>query len=178
MDNNSAFGQLLEKGQSTATNTFSDVTNSLKSQVFGDQNTQTQQPALNTIPNNQPEVSNQQLQDSQDQTRDMVRDFYAPGDDAAIGQSIPLPNDEERLAKTRQELQVQKQKYNDLHREVYYDPLFAYEQKKPEPTKAEEQEEEKQDKMQELAQSQAKKDQDIALQRQQTKTETSPGTIG
>lgn len=178
MDNNSAFGQLLEKSQNTTTNTISSVAKSLKHQVLGDfddEEPQIQQSTASSVPNNQPEVYSQE---AQEQTRDIVKDFYAPSDDLTPNSNITSQNDQEKLANTRQELQAQKQKYSDLHREVYYDPLFAYEQKKEEPTKAEEQEEEKQNKMQELAQTQAKKDQDINLQRQQTKTETSPGTIG
>ena len=174
MDNNSAFGQFLEEGQNIAANTISDVTNSIKNQTLGDQNA-AQQQALNSTPNQQSEISNQQ---AQEQTRDIVRDFYAPSDDLTSNPNNSSQSDQERLTQTRQDLQLQKQKYNDLHREVYYDPLFAYEQKKPEPTKAQEQEEEKQDKTQELAQAQAKKDQDLNLQRQQTKTEANPGVAG
>lgn len=180
MDPNSKIGEVLEKGQQITDTAVSDVATSVKGQIIGEKKpvaNQTQQ--ISPQPQNTPQANTDEAsvvpQAEQEWTKEVVQDFYSQSDQ--VTQTTPAQsaaNDEANLAKTREELK----QYQNLHKEVYYDPLFAYENKKPEPSKAEEAEEEKQVKMQELAQKQAKKDQDIAVQRAQTTVEVNRGVSG
>lgn len=172
MDKNGNLGQILEQGKSGVTSTVTDVSQSVKNQLIGeesspDNSTQTQNPNQN-LP---------QSLESPDMTKEVVKDFYAPSQDLPNTAS-EAQNDSDKLAKVRRDLQEQKQLGYELHKSTYYDPLFAYEQKKPEPTKAQEQEEDKREKMQELAIKQKKKNDDISIQIAQTKTEANPGVMG
>ena len=76
---------------------------------------------------------------------------------------------------------------HELHKEGYYDPLIAYENKKPgeeagedegAAKRVEEQEKEEEQKKMELEEKKAKDDQDIATARAQTKTEANRGAMG
>lgn len=171
MDPNSALGELLEKNQNIVKATVSDVTNSFKGQVLGDK--KVSQSSQQLSPQIQQPASGEPFQNSTDYTREVVGDFYAPSENIAqSSQSAQsFQNDQANLTKIRQELQ-------SLHNEVYYKPLFAYEEKKPEKRLADKIEEEDQAKMMDLQQKEAEKTPPIALQRAQTSTEINRGVSG
>lgn len=183
IDPNSQVGEILEKGQKVTDTAVSDVTTSLKGQILGDKKpaNQAQNTSQNAQPLPQAQIPSQDVNTAseamaaQESTKEVVSNFYSLSDQTT--QQTPSQSaaeDQANLVKTREELK----QYQDLHKEVYYNPLFAYENKKEEKSKAQEIEEEKQVKMQELAQTQAKKDQDIAVQRAQTTVEVNRGVSG
>lgn len=168
MDNNSTIGQLFEQGKAVVDDGISDVATTTKKQVLGDNNsTQNQNTAQNISDSSSPSGEANSTPD----TMELVGDFYAPSNDSKFKTAVNM-DDPNELQKVRQKLQEEKSLYHQLHKDVYYDPLFAYENKKPEPTKADEQEQEEQQKMQSLATEQKKKDEDIALHRAQASIET------
>ncbi len=174
MDKNSQIGELLEKGQSTATNVVGDTANLVKSQVLGDEKKpQATQPANIQTPGE----SVPQQQESTERTKEVVGDFYAPSERAGQQNPAANPSDEEKLAQVRQQLQGEKLSYQQLHDEVYYNPLFAYEKGKAsqEERPAEYAQKEKQLDLEKDSEAQAKKDQDIATQRAQRHIEIKPG---
>lgn len=189
IDPNSKIGEILEKGQSVADTTISDVSSTVKGQVIGDKKpvsqatqAQSQAPSQQALSQqNTVGESAQVTQADHDRTKEVVNDFYSLSDDIhsqSQAQLTSAANDEQQLAQTRAELKQQQQLAQDQHKEVYYDPLFAYEHKKPEPSKAEVAEEERKVKMEELASTQAKKDKDLAVQRAQTTIEINRGVSG
>ena len=168
MDPNSAVGELLEKGQNTTTTTISDVTNALKGQVLGSK--KVSRFSQNSVPQVKQPISSESAQSSNDHTKEVVSDFYAPSE--SIPQSSEsFQSNQANLAKIRQELQ-------SLHTQVYYKPLFAYEEKKPEKRVAEKIEQEDWQKMQELEQKQKEKVPPLSVQRAQTSTEINRGVSG
>ncbi|MBI2026005.1 MAG: hypothetical protein HYT06_01340 [Candidatus Levybacteria bacterium] len=179
MDKNSQIGELLEKGQTTVTNAVGDSANIVKAQVLGDE--KKPKTLVNPANSQQPSelIPPEQLQ-AQEHTREAVKDFYAPSED------LPLPpqpgeSDEQKLTKIRQELQGQKSKHQALHEEVYYNPLFAYEQKSTQQEQerpAEAVLRQKQQDLQQDLEKQAKKDQDIAVQRAQKHVEIKGAIAG
>lgn len=183
------FGEMLEKGQQTVQNTVksavSDVAGSVAGQIGvkpeASPNTQgkTQSQAQNQTQNlskAEPAISQAA---SSPETMELVKEFYAPSDDAQVA-SAQNPQQEQavaqqKLAKLRQE----------LHQETYYEPLIAYEKKKPGQQEAEgaaerveKQEKEEEQKKMELEQKEAKKEQDIATSRAQRATEANRGVAG
>ena len=187
IDPNSQIGEILEKGQKVTDTAISDVATSVKGQIIGEKNPagQTQNISQITQPPPQAQIPSQDTNTASEamaaaeQTREVVADFYSQSDQvvqAAPSQSSAA--DEANLAKTREELKKQQELYQSLHKQVYYDPLFAYENKREEKSKAQEIEEEKQVKMQELAQTQAKKDKDLAVRKAQTTVEINRGVSG
>jgi len=195
MDKNGMLGEMLEKGQSAAVktvkNVVSDVAGSVKGQIAGlpdetnaqsqAQNPQSQQQAGNS---NQPTVpSENSTQASSDgvanptleseQTKEMVKDFYAPSSDTI--QIVP-PEQVEKV-EAQKIAQLRKQ----LHEEVYYGPLINYKKQHPEERQAEKVEREEKEekfKMQELEQKKAKEGQDIAITKAQTAVEANRGQSG
>ena len=152
IDPNNQLGEIIEKGQNTTAAQVSDIAQRLKGQVLGSDK---------KTPQVQPETLPQDI-GSSDRTTEMVKDLYSPSTSTTPVASVQA--DTQKLASVRQQLQA-------MHRQTYSDPLFDYEKRKPEPTKAEEQEQEEKNKLQELAQKQEKKDNDIALQRAKTSIE-------
>ncbi len=178
MDKNGQVGELLEKGQSTVTNVVSDAANSVKSQVLGDE--KKPQVVQSGTVQNHGESSPQQQQEASQRTKEVVSDFYSPSQE--LGQQPVAANigDEEKLLKIRQELQQEKLSHQQLHEEVYYKPLFAYEQRQGNQAErpAETAQREKHQDLEEHLEVQAKKDQDIATQRAQRHIEINPGVAG
>ncbi len=175
MDKNSQIGELLEKGQSTATNVVGDTANLVKSQVLGDE--KKPQATQSANPQIQSEPSLQQEQESIDRTKEVVGDFYAFSERGGQQNPVANPSDEQRLAQIRQQLQGEKLSHQQLHEEVYYNPLFAYEKGKAgqEERPAEYAQKEKQLDLEKDSEAQVKKDQDIATQRAQRHIEIKPG---
>ena len=185
IDPNSQIGEILEKGQKVTDTAISDVATSVKGQIIGEKKPATQTQNTSQIAQPPAQVQSQDVNTASEamaaaeQTREVVADFYSQSDQvvqAAPSQSSAA--DEANLAKTREELKKQQELYQSLHKQVYYDPLFAYENKREEKSKAQEIEEEKQVKMQELAQTQAKKDKDLAVRKAQTTVEINRGVSG
>jgi hypothetical protein len=171
-------GELIEKGQKTTSNTVSDIADTFAEQVGvppktgSSQNNQlgNQQKASQ----DQTAVSQSSLQGAEvsEATKEIVEDFYAPSDTSSnSSQNSSEPQTQAKLAKVRQELLQQ-------HKTEYYDPLFAYENKKQEPTKAEAMEQEENRKMQELQINQQKKNEDISITRAQIAIEANRGVAG
>lgn len=171
MDPNSQVGELFEKGQNATTSTISDVANALKGQILGDK--KSTPSSQNSTSQSQQPVSSESVQNSTDRTKEVVGDFYAPSESVSqqTQNSQSLQNDQANLVKIRQELQ-------SLHNEVYYKPLFAYEEKKSEKRVADRIEEDDQKKMIELQEKEAKKTPPLSVQRAQTSTEINRGVSG
>jgi len=169
MDKNGQIGELLEKGQTTVTNTVQDAANVVKTQILGDE-----KPLQQKAPAAQPqgELPREQA-DIQDYTREAVSNFYSPSE-GSPSLSQASETDDQKLAKIRQELDGEKQKHRELHEEVYYKPLISYEQRQAsqqEERPAETADREKQHDLQAHIEKQEKKDQDIATQRAQRQVE-------
>jgi hypothetical protein len=179
MDKNGMFGELLEQGQQTVQNTVKSTVSTVAGQI-GVQN------KTNNV--HQPQDQSQQpqaLQSSESanveaastpETMDLVKEFYAPSSDAqaSVNPAQEQAETQAKLAQLRQE----------LHSAEYYEPLIAYETKKPgqgeeataEKLEREEQEEEQEEMV--LEQKKAKDDQDIATIRAQTAIESNRGAAG
>jgi hypothetical protein len=171
------FGEILEQGKQTTTNTvktaISDTANSISGQIGikNETNARVQNPTKqaanqadeNVLPNQQTGVDNEF-------TKEMVEDFYAPSSNASPGSR---PKNQEEYETQQKLLKIRQ----DLHNETYYDPLFAYEHKKEEKP-AETVQREEQQQMQELAQNQEKKLPPLAVQRAQTSVEINRGVSG
>lgn len=180
------FGELLEQGQQVVQNTVksavSDVAQAAAGQIGlpnekngGQQKPQAQQQVQQST---QPPAESSVAQAaSSPETIDLVKEFYAPSDVAQAATANPAQEQAQtqaKLAKLRQE----------LHSGEYYQPLIAYETKKPgqgEEATAEklerEEKEEKQEKMM-LEEKKAKDSQDIATSRAQRATEANRGVAG
>lgn len=180
MDKPQIVGELIEKGQKTTSNTVSDIADTFAEQI----GVTPKSASAQNQTSNQPQTSQDQTSSSGNQqgaevseaTKEIVEDFYAPSDNSQNTSSNPSSDSSEpqvqaQLAKVRQELLQQ-------HKSEYYDPLFAYENKKPEPTKAQVMEQEEKMKMQELQISQQKKNEDIATTRAQIAVEANRGVAG
>ncbi|MGA2911823.1 MAG: hypothetical protein ABSE17_04320 [Candidatus Levyibacteriota bacterium] len=184
MDKNGMFGEMLEKGQQTVGNTVksavSDVAGSVAGQVgikneknSGQQKPQVQQPT-------QPPAENSAAQAASSQeTMELVKEFYAPSDDV---QATTAKNSQQEQVETQAKLTKLRQ---ELHQETYYEPLIAYEKKKPgqqeeegAAERVEKQEKEEKQKKMELEQKKAKEEQDIATNRAQRATEANRGVAG
>jgi hypothetical protein len=180
MDPNSTFGELIEKGQNaaantvqnTAKNTASDVVNTVKGQITGKNEGTAGKPQVQSqtqaspLPNVLPESGNASSENGEF-AREMVSDFYSPSrqtSQAAL-EGREQQQTDEKLIKVRQELK-------NLHMETYYNPLFEYENKKPEERPAEKVERQKMEDLQDLQQKEEKKALPIALQHAQTAIET------
>jgi hypothetical protein len=188
MDKMGVFGEMLEKGQQTVQSTakaaVSDVTNTVAGQIgvkpeaSPDAQGKTQvrpQNQTQALPKTEPTVLQAA---SSSETLDLVKEFYAPSDDVQAPNAARNPQQEQaetqaKLAKLRQE----------LHQSTYYDPLIAYETKKPQEEEAvaekveREEKEEDREKI-ELQQKKAKDTQDIATSRAQRATEANRGVAG
>lgn len=155
IDPNSVVGELLEKGQNTTKAQVGDIANRLKGQIIGDE----KKPSQTSVQDRNPQADAL----AAEQTQEMVKDLYSPSTQKTPVASVQ--NDAVQLANVRKQLQ-------SMHQSTYVDPLFSYENKKREPTKAEEKEQDERQKMQELAVVQEKKNKDSALQMKQRSIET------
>jgi hypothetical protein len=184
------FGEMLEKGQQTVPKTVksavSDVAGSVagqlgvkpeaspdaqgkaQTQAQNQAQAQSQPPAENTIPQAA----------SSPETKELVKEFYAPSDDSApaspADKQKAQAEAQQKLAKLRQE----------LHQSTYYEPLIAYEKKKPgqeeegAAERVEKQEKEEEQKKMELEEKKAKESKDIATSRAQRAVEANRGVAG
>ncbi|HUD04723.1 MAG TPA: hypothetical protein VMR59_01930 [Patescibacteria group bacterium] len=188
MDKAGMFGELLEQGQQTVQNTVksavSDVAGSVTSQLGvkpeaspdnqGKTQSQNQNQTQNT-PKVEPSILKAA---SSPETIDLVKEFYAPSQDvppdsAQVKQQEQMET-QQKLAKLRQE----------LHQGEYYEPLIAYETKKPgreeegAAEKVEREEKEEEQKKMELEEKKAKEKQDISTSRAQRAVEANRGVAG
>lgn len=172
-------GEFIEKGQKTTSNVVSDIADSVSEQVGVAKPTSQQQAAGSSsgqVGQSQQDPNAQGAEVSE-ATKEIVEDFYAPSDknpntlQSSSQNQNPTTDTQDKLARVRQELLQQ-------HTSEYYDPLFAYENKKPEATKADVIEQEDYKKMQELALDQQKKNEDIALVNAKTAVEAHRGAAG
>ncbi len=170
MDKQSQVGELLEKGQSTTTKAVTDVTNSLKSQVVGNQKA-SDSPAAPRISLGDGPAPVEDPQVSAQRTKAVVSDFYAPSSEVVQAPAqTSQGTDEQKLTKVRQELLTEQEKHKALHDKVYYNPLFAYEQRKgqqQEERPAETAQRQQMEDLQKETEQKAKTDSDIATQRAQ-----------
>lgn len=173
MDPIGDIGQILEQGQQAAVNTVqqtaknsvSDVSSSVKTQITGNNEGIAGKPqALGQ--------SSLPLENG-DFAKEMVSDFYSPSSQntQAVQESQEQAQTNEKLSKVRQELK-------SLHMEVYYNPLIAYENKKPEERPAESVERQKMEDLKELQLKEQQKAPPIAVKMAQTTTEVNRGVAG
>jgi hypothetical protein len=190
MDKMGMFGEMLEKGQQTVQNTVkstaSDVAGSVSSQlgvkqeaspdaqaktqtqVQGQTQNQAQPPTENVVPQAA----------SSTETKELVKEFYASSDDAP-----PVSLQDKQKAQTEAQQKLAKLR-QELHQGTYYDPLIAYETKKPQDEeegaaeRVEKQEKEEEQKKMQLEEKKAKETQDIATSRAQRTTEANRGVAG
>lgn len=169
-------GELIEKGQQTTTSATSDVVSTVQDQVgLKNESASPKQTAnTNVIQQDQsasrnvsePTHSNQSSE-TNERTKEMVKDFYSPSDDYVqntVQQQEQVDTDQ-RLVQVRQQL------HQELHNEVYYHPLINPE-KPVEESKVDQLEQQKQQELQELQIKEAQKPQPLAVQRAQISTET------
>jgi len=164
-------GELIEKGQKSASLAASDVTQTVQDQVGLKNEASSQSPQVQNQ-TQQPQETPRAFDEDNERTKEVVQDFYAPSDDTQNRVGDPNALDQQKLAQVRQQL------YQELHNEVYYNPLFAYESKQQVERPAEVAEQKEQQKMQELEIKQVKKSQDLAVLRKQTTVEANRGTVG
>ena len=183
MDKNSAFGELMEKGQqATVANTqkvASDIAGSVAGQLGfknekGANDTQNSQQQVQQAPASVPQEGTGQpteaLEDNE-LTKEMVEDFYSPSTN--IPQNTSSDQQEEMI--TQQKLAELRRQ---LHQEVYYDPLVNPKKQEEEERSAERVERQEKEEMQDLEQKEADKPPPIAVQRAQTSTEMNRGVAG
>lgn len=179
MDPSDAFGEIIEQGQQTTTNTIksavSDVKSSVSDQVgFKNKNTNGQANVQGQPQDQQSQQPGEQSQSPQataeeaQRTKDMVSDFYAPSTDTPA--NITKQQDEATAQKKLVELRKK------LHDEVYYIPL-TNPRKTEEERPAERVERQEKQEMQDLQTQQAEKPPPLDIQRAQ-KIERYPGAGG
>jgi hypothetical protein len=185
MDKNGMFGELLEQGQQVVQNTVksavSDVAGTVAGQAGIKNETNNSGNKTQTQVKNQtqaPTESSTLQAASTSETMDLVKEFYAPSE----GITPVSPDDKQ------QEQQITQQKLEKLRQELhsgeYYQPLIAYETKKPgeeeegAAQRVEKQEKEEEQKKMELEEKKAKGDQDIATNRAQRAVESNRGVAG
>ncbi len=170
-------GEILEQGghasADAAKTAASDVTHSFQGQV-GIKNepgsTALQQQGQDQAMQAEPVVNLSNANLANEETAELVRDFYAPTQSAAA--ATPQMQEE---AMTQQKLTKLRQ---DLHDQTYYDPLFSYEHKQEERPAETAEKEEEQKKMMELEQKEEEKKLPLAVQRAQTSIEVNRGVSG
>jgi hypothetical protein len=188
MDKAGMFGEMLEKGQQTVQNTVksavSDVAGTVVGQIgvkpeaspdaSGKAQSQNQNQAQSS-PKAEPSIPRAA---STPETIDLVKEFYAPSDD---NQKVAPADKQQVDAQTQQKIAQLRQ---ELHKGDYYDPLIAYETKKPgqeedgAAERVEKQEKEEKQKKMELEEKKAKESKDIATLRAQRAVEANRGVAG
>jgi hypothetical protein len=182
---------MLEKGQHTAANAVKSAVSDVAGSVAGQIGVKTE-----ASPDNQGGVQNQGQTNAQNQTqkptetsqvraasteetKQFVKEFYAP--------SVELPEETIQQAQQKDQLETQQKLANlrqELHKKGYYEPLIAYETKKPQEEeentseKLEREEKEEEQKKMELEEKKAQEKQDLAKTRAQTKVEANRGVAG
>ena len=181
------FGEMLEKGQQVVQNTaksaVSDVTGSVSSQLGVKQEAspdvkgQGQSQTQAQIPPSAEPVIPQAA--SSAETKELVKEFYAPSDDTP---SVSPQDKQKAQMETQQKLAKLRQ---ELHQTEYYEPLIAYEKKKPgqeeeegAAERVEKQEKEEEQKKMQLEEKKVKETQDLATSRAQRTTEANRGVAG
>jgi hypothetical protein len=188
MDKMGIFGEMLEKGQQAVQKTVkaaaSDVAGSVgnqlgvKSEANPDTSGKTQAQTQNQNQTQTPPTENVAPQAaSTPETLEMVKEFYAPSDDTKNAAKNPQQEQlekQQKLVKLRQE----------LHKETYYDPLIAYETKKPQEEeegaaeRVEKLKKEEEQKKMQLEEKKVKETQDIATYKAQRAVEANRGVSG
>ena len=168
--------QILEQGKSAVTNAVKSTVSDISDSVSGQIGLKNEQNATQSQSQNQPQDQTQQAEAGHletERTKEMVRDFYSPSDDLVQSGQQASVSEDQQLAQVRQRLQ------QELHSQVYYEPLFAYEHNLNQ-TESKQEELERRDKqeMMELQQKQADAPPPLAVSRAQTHTETNPGVAG
>jgi hypothetical protein len=190
MDKMGMFGEMLEKGQQAVQNTVksvaSDVAGTVAGQVgvkpevspdaSGKAQSKTQnQNQTQSPPKSEPATAQAA---STPETIELVKEFYAPSSDQP---PINAKNPQQEQVETQQKLVKLRQ---ELHQGAYYEPLIAYETKKPgqeeegAAERVEKQEKEEEQKKMELEEKKAKEDKDIATTRAQRAVEANRGVAG
>ena len=162
-NNNDVFGEVLEKGQQAGQKTAAAISDAAKM-------------AAGQVTGGDSKNDTAQSQDAQasqaEEVKGVVKDFYAPSQNS--GQP-PLSKEQIEEADRAKIAQVKQQ----LHNEVYYDPLV----KRSEETQAQEErpaervEREEMEDLQ-LEQKKAKEKPDYAMQREQRRAEVKGGVSG
>ena len=179
---NIQLGELIEKSQTQATNAVksavSDTTNSVSGQL-GIKNNVNPSP-LSQNQNQTPQVSEQAQTSSQDApesnefTKEMVKDFYAP--------SVSTPQyalGEEERVQTEQKLQAVRQKlFQERHNEVYFNAVLNADAPKQQEERPAERVERQQMEDLQLEKNKKQGELPIAVVRGQTHTEITPGVAG
>lgn len=193
MDKNGIFGEMLERGQQTVTSSVKTVASDVASQMGFGKN--------ESSPDNQGQPQNQGQQNGQvqqqvseessisqaastEETKQLVREFYAPSSD--LPENLTPEMQQQMLQKDQVESQQRIANLkHELHKSEYYDPLIAHEAKREEEEeddgaakRVEKQEQEEEQERMRLEEKKAKDDQDIATTRAQTKTEANRGAMG
>ncbi len=163
MDKNSTIGALFEQGKTVLDDSATNVVDTTKKQIMGNQT------AANSS-NFQGENVKAQLSE---ESREIVEDFYSPSRQTSQISS-PADDPSKQLESVRAELM---RLQRSLHQTEYYDPLFAYENKKKQEEAAVEDQEEEKNKMDELSLAEKKK-QDLAKFRAERSTEIKGGPAG
>lgn len=178
MNPNDVLGELIEKGQTAASNAaksaVSDISDSVSGQIgLKNEPTAKAQTQVQGQPQDQAGQQGETVQVQTERTREMVREFYSPSSDLSQTNPQKAATEDQQLAAVRQKL------YQEQHNETYYNPLFAYEHNlnKTE-SKVEELEREDKEKMMDLQQKEADKPPPLAVQRAQTHIEVNPGIAG
>jgi hypothetical protein len=185
MDPNSAFGELIEKGQNAAANTVqtaakntaSDVVSTVKGQITGKNEVTAGKPQVQSQTQVSPqgptpEPAQQVPLENGDFAKEMVSDFYSPSPQTsqAALESQEQQQTDEKLVRVRQEL------FQQQHNEVYYNEIAnAGAPKEPEERPADKVERQK---MEDLQQKEDKKAPLVAVRMAQTTTEINRGVGG
>jgi len=195
MDKNGIFGEILETGQQTAKNTITSTANSVagqlgiggKSEAVSPDNqgqAQAQQRQAGGVQNQPPTEAPKPQAASTEDTKQFVKEFYAPSVDLPENLTPELTQQMEQKAQAETAQKLANLRH-ELHKGEYFDPLFAHEEKKEQEEdegsaakRVEKQEKEEEQKKMELEEKKAKDDEDIAKVRAQTKTEANRGAMG
>jgi len=197
MDKIGFFGEMLEKGQQTVQKTaksvVSDVSDSVAGQIgIGGKSESSPDNQGNAAGQAQTAgVQNQASTEapmpqaaSTEDTKQLVKEFYAPSSDLPENLTPELSQQMQQKAQMEAQQKLANLRH-ELHRGEYYDPLIAHETKTEEQEedesaakRVEKQEQEEEQKKQQLDEKKAKEDDDIAKTRAQTKTEANRGAMG
>ncbi len=160
MNSDDVFGEVLEKGQQAVkqtTNVVSDAAKMAADQIAGQKDTAGDQ------------ASNDSSTDIQ-AAKDMVKDFYAPSNpgQAPVSKDLVAQEDASKLAQVKQQ----------LHNEVYYDPLVNRPKKQEEEERPAERVERQEMEDLQAEQKKQKEKPDFAMQRAQRQAEVKGGVSG
>ncbi len=175
MNKQGLFGEILEKGQATV----SDTARAVKDQLTGFGKAAKNQVVPNQESNQKPDTTNQAVSETNDSTnkkytKDMVKHLYGVDDSQKKDENQKLRK-EVSSTKTEDEKKIQELKKR-LHSEYYQKLIHPPKPKEERP--AEKQEREKKQEMQDLEQKDAKKPPPLAVRKAQTSVEINRGVSG